>query len=87
MTKKELLDEMVTKYPLTRVEAETAVEAMTEIIRDRLAMGDAVSIRGFGTFRVKHRKPMKAYDFAAGKPITIPAEDVPVFKASKGFLY
>lgn len=47
MTKKEFLDEMVTKYPLTRVEAETALEAMTEIIRDRLALGDTVSLRGF----------------------------------------
>lgn len=87
MTKKELVEEMAAKYPLTRVEAETAVEAVTEIIRDRLAIGDTVSLRGFGTFRIRRRKPMKAYDFAAGKPITIPAEDVPVFKAAKGFLY
>ena len=47
--------------------------------------GDAVTIRGFGTFQTKQRKAKPARNINTGETILVPARKVVVFKPSKDF--
>ena len=60
-----------------------AVEAILTAIKDGLERGEAIEIRGFGTFRVRHRKSRKGQNPNTGQTVVIPPRRVPVFQPSK----
>ena len=55
------------------------------VIKDVVYNGEDVTLRGFGTFQVKHRKAKSARNISAGTTIQIPARYVVAFKPSKDF--
>lgn len=57
----------------------SALEAIT-----KLATGQKLIIRGFGTFEVKHKPARTARNLRTGLPVDVPARDVLTFKAAKG---
>ena len=58
-----------------------------EIIRkDSLSKGEAVYLRGFGSFIIKHRAQKAARNITQKTTLTIPAHDIPAFKPSKSFV-
>lgn len=61
------------------------IEHVMGNIQDELYNGGEVTLRGFGTFKVKRRAEKKARHIAAQKTITIPAQNIPYFKPSKEF--
>ena len=54
-----------------------------ETIAKALQRGDSVSLPGFGTFSVSHRSARQGRDIKTGKPMEIPARNVPSFKPGK----
>jgi DNA-binding protein HU-beta len=63
--------------------AEAAVEAVFQAVDKLTGSGERVTVRGFGTFQVKHRNQRLARNPRTGEPITIAARDQLVFKAAK----
>ena len=83
MNKAQLVDE-VAKVTCSKKEAELALGATLTAIKKALKKGDAVTLVGFGTFRVSKRKARTGRNPQTGKAIKIAAKKVPVFKAGKG---
>ena len=67
----------------TLAQAEAAFEKLFAIIGAALKKDDAVSITGFGSFKVVKRKARKGRNPRTGKEIQIPASKAVKFTAGK----
>lgn len=85
MNKTELIGVVAEKAEMSKKDTEKVVSAVFESIMDGLSKGDKVQLVGFGTFEVRERKQREGRNPATGETITIPALNVPVFKAGKAF--
>ena len=83
MNKNELIDALVKKNEMKQVDAEKGLNALIDIVSDTLKAKDNVTLVGFGTFKVAHRKAKDGRNPKTGATIKIPAKDVPVFKPGK----
>ncbi len=83
MTKTELISAVAEKTDSTKKNAEAAVNAMISTITDALAIGEKVSIVGFGTFEVRDRKEKQVINPQTKKMMTAPASKAPAFKAGQ----
>lgn len=83
MTKQDIIDHLTNSCGLHRASAIRAVEGVMETISASLARGEAVTLRGFGTFAVAQREERSAIDFKTKAPIVIPAHRSVKFKISK----
>lgn len=83
MNKQELVGSVCARTGLTRKEAEKAVGAILESIREELSRGGRVSLVGFGTFEVAERKERQGRDLRTGAAITIPGGRVPRFRPGR----
>jgi len=59
------------------------VNAILGTIRDALAQGNRVEIRGFGTFAVKKRDARSGRNPRTGETVSISEKVAPVFKTGK----
>ena len=57
MTKADLVEEVTKLGDLTRRDSETIVETIFDSVIGALKSGDKIEIRGFGSFRIRQRKP------------------------------
>lgn len=84
MTKSALIDKVAEKAEgLTRKQTEIIVDTVFEGIREALAKGEKVEIRGFGNFRLKQRRPRRARNPKTGDSVDVPAKRVLHFKVGK----
>ena len=82
MNKADLVSE-VAKVVKTKKDAQAAVGVVLSSITEALGKGDAVSLVGFGTFKVTERKARKGRNPQTGEEIYIAASKVPKFVAGK----
>jgi len=82
MNKGDLVNE-VAKVVSTKKEATSAVDAIFSTITQALKKKDAVTLVGFGTFKVDKRKARKGRNPQTGEEIKIKAKNVPKFVAGK----
>ena len=83
MTKAELIARVATQLSLTKKQTERIVDLFFTSIVDALQRGDKVELRGFGSFRVRHRPPRKGRNPKTGEQVSIAAKRVPFFTAGK----
>jgi DNA-binding protein HU-beta len=83
MNKQELIEKMSSKSGLTKTQAEKALNAIEESIINALSSGDKVTLVGFGTFSILHRKERKGRNPQTGQEMTIPAKKTPKFAPAK----
>lgn len=83
MNKEEMTCALAQETGMTKVSAETALEAVFRIISDALVSGDKVQLVGFGTFESKERAARVGRNPRANIPVDIPAKRVPVFRPGK----
>jgi DNA-binding protein HU-beta len=83
MTKDELVTKAANDADIPKTKASKVLDSIVEGITEALAKGDKVSLVGFGTFSVSHRDSRQGRNPATGETITIPATNVPKFKAGK----
>jgi len=83
MTKAEIVEDIANKTGLTKKDVATAMDQFLESVSTALVDGKHFEIRGFGTFKVKHRKARMARNPRTGEAVPVPDRKVPVFKVSK----
>ncbi len=83
MNKSELISHIAEHADLKKTEATRALEAFLNGVSVTLEKGGKVSIIGFGTFEVRHRKATKGRNPQTGADINIKASNLPKFKAGK----
>lgn len=82
MNKGDLINE-VAKVVGTKKEAQEAVDCVFSSITRALKKGDAVTLIGFGTFKVTKRKARKGRNPRTGEEIQIKASKTPKFTPGK----
>ena len=84
MTKSVLIEKIAEKVEdLSKKQVEVIVETVFESIKDALAKGGKVEIRGFGNFRLRNRNARKARNPKTGESVSVPPKKVPFFKVGK----
>jgi nucleoid DNA-binding protein len=84
MNKADLVNEVV-KVVSNKTEAQAAVDCVLESISQALKKGDAVTLVGFGTFKVVKRKARTGRNPQTGAEIKISASNAPKFVPGKAF--
>ncbi len=79
MTKKDLIGKIAVDARLTRAQASNALHAFLQGIQMSLVRGDRVTLSGFGTFGVLHRKARRIRNPRSGCSIEVAAKRVPRF--------
>lgn len=85
MTKAEIVTEIAKTTGIDKTSVLTVVEGLMASIKDSLAHGENVYLRGFGSFIVKERKEKTARNISKNTTIIIPAHNIPFFKPSAEF--
>lgn len=83
MNKSELVDLIATRADISKSSAGEALEAVLDGITGSLASGNSVTLVGFGTYSVSHRKAREGRNPRTGETIQIKASNVAKFKAGK----
>ena len=86
MTKAEIGNEVAKQTGMDKTEIQKVIESFMECIKDSLAKGNPVYLRGFGSFIIKHRAEKAARNITQKTTMTIPAHDIPAFKPAKVFV-
>jgi len=81
MYKKDLIKAAADKAGVSGAEMQRAYDAIFDTISDTMSKGENVTLTGFGTFKVSHRKARKGRNPSTGATIDIPAKNVPQFSA------
>lgn len=83
MTKNDLVKELAVSEKLTLTTATKAVDGVIRVIKETLAKGEDVTLRGFGTLAVVDCAEKTARNLTTGEPIIVPAHKAVKFKTSK----
>lgn len=86
MTKADIVNEISRKTGLEKAAVLATIENFMTIVKDTMAQGENVYLRGFGSFVVKTRKEKTARNISKNTTIRIPEHKVPAFKPSRIFL-
>jgi integration host factor subunit beta len=82
MTKAELVELIITETGGNKKDTGVIVNLILENIGRALVSDDKVELRGFGSFKVKRRRPRLARNPRTGDAVDVPQKRVPYFKAS-----
>ncbi|HEX6711909.1 MAG TPA: HU family DNA-binding protein [Thermoleophilaceae bacterium] len=85
MNKSELIEQVADRADIKRSEAEAAVNALTEVVKETLQRGGDVAITGFGKFSVAERGARQGVNPQTGERIQIAASKAPKFSAGADF--
>ena len=83
MNKAEFVAAVAEKSGMTKKDADIAVTAMIDVIKDLLGAEDKLQLPGFGTFFVNERAARDGRNPRSGDVIHIAASKVPAFRPSK----
>lgn len=83
MTKADLIEDVARATELSRKDSEVVVDTIFEGIVKSLRGGEKIEIRGFGSFRTRHRNSRVGRNPKTGARVDVPAKDIPYFKPSK----
>ncbi|MCZ6484259.1 MAG: integration host factor subunit beta [Acidobacteria bacterium] len=84
MTKADLTESVAKSSQLTQREAGFIVQIVLDSVVDALKSGDKVELRGFGSFRLRERKPRQARNPKTGETFQVPAKTVAYFTPGRG---
>lgn len=83
MTKAELVEEVAKSTQLTKKHAEIIVNTVFESIVTSLREGEKIELRGFGSFRIRHRGARMGRNPKTGDKVRVPSKRIPYFKPGK----
>jgi len=86
MRKADIISAIAEKTGVPKVDVIITVESFIKEVKDSLADGENIYIRGFGSFIRKTRKAKIGRNIKKNTAIEIPEHDIPAFKPSKQFL-
>lgn len=85
MTKADIVNEIAKTTGIDKVAVLTVVEQFMTVVRDSLAHGENVYLRGFGSFIIKQRAEKTARNISKNTTLIIPAHNIPAFKPANSF--
>lgn len=86
MTKAEVISEIAEKTGIDKGDVAATVETFFTVIKNNMAEGDNIYVRGFGSFINKKRAKKVARNISKNTAIIIDEHYVPAFKPSKMFI-
>ena len=86
MTKADIVNEIAKSTGVEKIQVQAIVEAFMDSVKDAMAQGQNVYLRGFGSFIIKKRAMKVARNISKNTTITIPEHNIPAFKPSKSFI-
>lgn len=85
MTKSDVINEIAEKTGIDRADVQASVEAFFTVVKNSMAKGENIYVRGFGSFVNKKRAQKVARNISKNTAMVIDAHYVPSFKPSKVF--
>ena len=85
MTKADLVKIISENTGIIRKDVAVVVDSLLKSIKDSLIEGNHIEIRGFGTFKLKTRKPRVGRNPKTDQKVPVPQRTVPTFKFSRDF--
>ena len=86
MTKADIVNEISKSTGIDKSAVLETVEKFMGTVKDSLANGQNVYLRGFGSFIVKTRSQKTARNISKSTTIIIPEHNIPAFKPAKVFM-
>lgn len=86
VTKADVINEISDKTGIDRSDVQASVEAFFNIVKNSMAEGESIYVRGFGSFVNKKRARKVARNISKNTAIVIDEHFVPSFKPSKMFI-
>jgi DNA-binding protein HU-beta len=86
MTKADIVNQIAETTGIEKVAVQATVEAFMKSVKESLANGSNVYLRGFGSFIIKKRAQKKGRNISKNTTIIIPAHNIPAFKPAKTFV-
>ncbi len=86
MTKAEIVNEIAKTTGIEKAAVLATLENFMEIVKESLASGENVYLRGFGSFIVKTRCEKTARNISKNTTIIIPEHKIPAFKPARVFM-
>ena len=83
MTKADLIEEVVRVSKVSKKHAEVIVNTVFASIVEALQRDDKIELRGFGSFRVRKRRPRQGRNPKTGDHVDVPEKRIPYFKPGK----
>lgn len=85
MNKKEFVEQLSKKTGLSQKDARSALDSTLDLIVGCCKKKQKVTFTGFGTFEARKQKKTQRINPRTGKSFTVPAKNVPKFRAGKAF--
>jgi DNA-binding protein HU-beta len=86
MRKADLINQIAEKTGIPKVDVLVALETMFKEVKDTLALGENIYIRGFGSFITKKRAAKIGRNIKKNVAVHIPEHYIPAFKPAKEFV-
>ena len=86
MRKADLIHQIHQKTGIPKVDILVSLETMFKEIKDSLANGENIYIRGFGSFVIKKRAAKIGRNITRNTAVNIPEHFIPAFKPAKEFM-
>ena len=86
MTKADIINEISDKTGIDRLGVQATVEAFFSVVKNSMANGDNIYVRGFGSFINKKRAKKIARNISKNTAMVIEEHYIPSFKPSKVFV-
>lgn len=85
MTKAEIASEISKSTGIDKITVISVIEQFMTVVKDSLAHGENIYLRGFGSFIVKTRAEKTARNISKNTTIIIPEHNIPAFKPANSF--
>jgi len=86
VTKADVINEIAEKTGIDKSDVQASVEAFFTVVKNNMAKGENVYVRGFGSFVNKKRAKKIARNISKNTAIVIDEHFIPSFKPSKMFV-
>ena len=86
MTKADIVSKIAKETGIDKASVLETVEKFMETVKDSMANGENVYLRGFGSFIIKTRSQKTARNISKNTTIIIPEHKIPAFKPAKVFM-
>ena len=83
MTKADIVNEISKSTGIEKALVLETVEKFMQVVKDSLAEGENVYLRGFGSFIIKTRSEKTARNISKNTTLIIPEHKIPAFKPAK----
>lgn len=85
MTKAEIVSEIAGRSGLEKGVVSACVESFMDVVKETMAKGENIFLRGFGTFSIKKRAAKTARNICKNTSIHVDAHNIATFKPCSEF--